>query len=61
MTASRHASCIWQRQVARGTSGHRQEQLAVIPRTLKDWMLLAGIMALWTVWFAVGTALRALV
>jgi len=35
--------------------------LAVIPRTLKDWILLAGIMALWTVWFAVGTALRALV
>jgi hypothetical protein len=33
----------------------------VIPRKLKDWVLLAGITATWSVWFAIGQALRALV
>ena len=33
----------------------------MIPRKLKDWILLAGITGLWSVWFAVGQALRALV
>ena len=30
-------------------------------RTLKQWILLAGMTACWSVWFAVGQTLRALI
>ena len=48
-------------QVASGGRGITTGGLALIPRKLKDWVLIVGIAATWSVWFAVGQALRAMV